>query len=154
MEAGQDDIYSCWHGGGCSEQHVTLHPCDRGKLIQPSMWARARGSRGRRARDVAHVVAFQGKTSDAEGRGWNGAISCLLERHKAPESHSWQISGLLLESVGCLRLNTVFKLFLLQIYVHAVLYPPSRVIIVLKFQQLMPVTLVLSYSFDTAENVI
>ncbi len=61
-------VWTHWWKEDCSEQHVTLHPCDGWKLIQPSMWARAGGSR-----QDAHVTRpmwwlFRGKPLTAERR--------------------------------------------------------------------------------------
>lgn len=73
-------------GGGCSGQHVTLHPCDGWKLIQRSMWASAKGIR----LTHTHVTramwrVFRGKPLMPEGGG-EMLQSCLLADRRPSEA--------------------------------------------------------------------
>lgn len=112
MEAGQDyggvfivGTHCCSHGGGSSGQHVTLHPCDGWKLIQPPVWASAKGSRLTRTW-CGPCGGFSGENLWCQKAEVKCCNLVYLEtrgppkpRGPSPTCHSWQISGSLLESV-------------------------------------------------------
>lgn len=161
MEAGQDyggvfivRTHCCSHGGGCSGQHVTLHPCDGWKLIQPPVWASAKGS-GLTRTWCRPCGGFSGENLWCQ----KAEVKCCNlvyfetrgplnpggpRRHVTPDGFQVHCSkasavhvsapgawmGIVFAAVIGLCLNRMFQLFHVQIYLHLTLlvsiYPSTQ----------------------------